>query len=240
VAQGNERRRDRYRAQVRAEIKEIALARIAADGVAALTLTAIARELGVSGPALYKYFGGRDELLTELISDGCTDLAATLRSGADCTAGQPARARLHALAAAYRDWAVAAPHRYLLLTGTPVARHAGPPGPTAGARGVLCPLIGVLAAGTAWAAAEPLRAELAQWIATEPAIGDWVRGCLPPGATIPADIVLAWTVTAWVRLHGVVGVEAAGSFAGMGLRPGTVLAVEVEALADSVGLPAAA
>lgn len=240
MAQGNEQRRARYRAQVRAEIKEIALARIATDGVAALTLTAIAKELGVSGPALYKYFGGRDALLTELISDGYTDLAAILRSVADTTAGQPARARLHALAAAYRGWVVAAPHRYLLLTGTPVPRYEAPADTIGQARGVLSPLIGVLAAGTAWPAAEPLRAELAQWIADEPAVGDWVRGSLPPGATIPADLVLAWAVTAWVRLHGVVGVEAAGSFAGMGLRPATVLAVEVEALADSVGLLAAA
>lgn len=74
-----------------------------------------------------------------------------------------------------------------------------------------------------------------------------LQACHPPSVTtrstpvttIPADVVLARTLTAWVRLHGV-GLEVAGSFAGMGLRPGTVLALEVDALADSVARPAAA
>jgi hypothetical protein len=102
---------------------------------------------------------------------------------------------------------------------------------------VLSPLIEVLAAGTAWPCAAPLRAELAAWLASDASAADWVRSALPPDSSADPAQVLASVVSAWVRLHGVVSIEAAGTFGGMGMSPATVLAVEVEALADGVGLP---
>ncbi len=102
--------RDRYRAQVRDEIKEAALRQLADGGPQAISVNAIARELGVSGPALYRYFATRDELLTELVADAYADLAEALRAaGPD----------LGAVARAYRAWALAQPHRYGLLYGAP-------------------------------------------------------------------------------------------------------------------------
>lgn len=71
--------RERYRAQVRAEIKEHAWEQIATAGVPALSLNAVAKQMGVSGPALYRYFAGRDELITELIRDAYQSLADTFR-----------------------------------------------------------------------------------------------------------------------------------------------------------------
>jgi AcrR family transcriptional regulator len=70
--------RHRYRAQVRDAIKQAGLGQLAAGGPQALSLNAIAKELGVSGPALYRYFAGRDELLTELIVDAYDDLGAAV------------------------------------------------------------------------------------------------------------------------------------------------------------------
>ena len=55
-----------------------ALRQLAEGGPQALSLNAIAKELGVSGPALYRYFAGRDELLTELVADAYDDLGAAL------------------------------------------------------------------------------------------------------------------------------------------------------------------
>lgn len=229
-------RRKRYREQVRDEIKQVALGQLARDGAAALTLTGVAKEIGVSGPALYKYFAGRDDLLTELIVDSYAALAEALRAAASASAGAPARQRLHAVAHAYRDWAVAQPHRYLLLAGTPVPRHHTPAGTADTAWAVLAPLLEILAAGGSWPRAEALRAEVAEWIAQVPGVADWVRGALGPAATTAPDVALAGVVTAWVRLHGVVGIEAVGLFNGMGPRPATVLALEMDALADAVGL----
>ncbi|SEF13877.1 TetR/AcrR family transcriptional regulator [Jiangella alba] len=229
-------RRKRYREQVRDEIKQVALGQIARDGAAALTLTGVAKEIGVSGPALYKYFAGRDDLLTELIIDSYASLADALSAAASTSAGSPARARLHAVARTYRDWAVAQPHRYLLLAGTPVPRYEAPADTVDKARAVLAPLLEILAAGDSWPRADALRAELAAWIADVPAVADWVRDGLGPAPTATPDVALAGVVTAWVRLHGVVSIEAVGLFNGMGLQPATVLAQEMDALADAVGL----
>src|SRR6478609_4943484 len=88
--------------QVRAAVKRVALAQLESGGPAAVALNAIARELGVSGPALYRYFSSRDALLTELVLDAYNDLADAL-AGAD------------SLPRAYRAWALEEPHRYRLL-----------------------------------------------------------------------------------------------------------------------------
>src|SRR3954449_10061035 len=107
--------RDRFRAQVRSEIKAAALAQVAEDGAQGVSVNAIAKQLGVSGPALYRYFAGRDELLTELVVDAYDDLAEAVGDAAPRTRRRPTRDRLQALARAYRDWAIAHPHRYGLL-----------------------------------------------------------------------------------------------------------------------------
>ncbi|MEV0780681.1 helix-turn-helix domain-containing protein, partial [Streptomyces sp. NPDC050428] len=84
---GKDTPRQRYRDHVRAEIKQAALRQIAAGGPASLSLNAIARELGVTGPALYKYFGSRDALLTELIVEGYGEVAG---AGGGAAAPPPA------------------------------------------------------------------------------------------------------------------------------------------------------
>jgi AcrR family transcriptional regulator len=50
---------------VRAEVKQAALAQLAQAGPGGISISAIGKQLGASGPALYRYFAGRDELLTE-------------------------------------------------------------------------------------------------------------------------------------------------------------------------------
>jgi AcrR family transcriptional regulator len=230
-------RRKRYREQVRDEIKQVALGQIAREGAAALTLTGVAKEIGVSGPALYKYFAGRDDLITELIADSYASLAEALQHAAAASAGSPARVRLHTVAQAYRAWAIAQPHRYLLLAGTPMPRYEAPADTVDRARAVLTPLLEILAAGRSWPRADALQAQLATWIAEVPAVADWVRAAIGPTAPAAApEVALAGVVTAWVRLHGVVSIEAVGLFTGVGLEPATVLTLEMDALADAVGL----
>lgn len=80
--------RARYREQTRAEIKAVALRQLAEGGVSAVALTRIAKELGLSGPALYRYFAGRDDLLGALISDGYDDFAVEIGVAAGAVAGR--------------------------------------------------------------------------------------------------------------------------------------------------------
>ncbi len=85
-----------------------------------MSVSAIGKQLGVPGPALYRYFASRDELLTELVIDAYDDLAGALRAAAGRAPGREPRARLEALVRAYRSWALAQPHRYQLLFGPPL------------------------------------------------------------------------------------------------------------------------
>ena len=59
--------RERYRTQVRTEIKRHAWGQIATAGASALSLNAIAKQMGLSGPALYRYFANRDELVLAVV-----------------------------------------------------------------------------------------------------------------------------------------------------------------------------
>jgi AcrR family transcriptional regulator len=112
--------RARFRDQVREESKQIALDQLARGGPQALSLNAVAKSLGMSGPALYRYFANRDQLLTELVVDAYRDLERTLRSAADRTSAQEPPAGLTAVVDAYRGWALAQPHRYRLLFRAPL------------------------------------------------------------------------------------------------------------------------
>jgi AcrR family transcriptional regulator len=62
-------RRTRLRDWTRAEIKAAALRQLEEHGVEGISLNAVAKELGMTGPALYRYVSSRDELLAELVVD---------------------------------------------------------------------------------------------------------------------------------------------------------------------------
>ena len=68
-----------------AEILAVAGAHVARDGAAALSLRSIARDLGMAPSALYRYFDGRDALLTALILTAYEQLAAVAELAADQT-----------------------------------------------------------------------------------------------------------------------------------------------------------
>ncbi|MET8567543.1 TetR/AcrR family transcriptional regulator [Streptomyces sp. NPDC004783] len=202
--EGKETPRERYRAQLRTEIKERAWEQIAAAGAPGLSLNAIAKHLGMSGPALYRYFASRDELITELIRDAYRSLADTLRataaSGAD----------LAGLGHALRAWALDDPQRYFLIYGTPVPGYHAPDDITMIASEIMDTLLDAAepAAGPVAAAGEetPLDSHLAehrQWAGDHPA---------PPAA-------LRSALHFWTRLHGILSLELAGHFAGMGFDP---------------------
>ncbi|GAA2978165.1 TetR/AcrR family transcriptional regulator [Actinokineospora diospyrosa] len=196
--------RERYRAQVRADIKGHAWEQIATAGVSALSLNAIAKQVGMSGPALYRYFASRDELITELIRDGYRSLADAVQAAAGTD--------LLELAHVIRDWARADPQRYFLLYGTPVPGYHAPADTTAISREVMVVLIEACA-GTD-GPPTPFDAHLE-------AHRDWIDGHPATAATLHRALSF------WTRLHGVLSLELAGHFAGMGFDPALLVAEEV-------------
>ncbi|MBL1082774.1 TetR/AcrR family transcriptional regulator [Streptomyces actinomycinicus] len=206
--------RERYRAQVRAEIKAKAWEQIATAGASGLSLNAIARQLGMSGPALYRYFSGRDDLITELVRDGYRSLADTFRAAADAGADLPGLAR------ALRGWALEDPQRYFLVYGTPVPGYRAPDDITAIAREIMAVLLDVCAAerprGASPDAFETHLADHRAWAGDHPA---------PPS-------VLRRALAFWTRLHGVLSLELAGHFTGMGFDAELLFTAEAAGPAD--------
>jgi AcrR family transcriptional regulator len=116
--------RERVRAELTAEITQAARRQLAEVGAAALSLRAVAREVGMASSAVYRYFPSRDDLLTRLIIDGYDAIGAAVES-ADDPAASPEE-RWSAVCTAVRDWARANPHEYALLYGSPVPGYAAP------------------------------------------------------------------------------------------------------------------
>ncbi|MET0967127.1 MAG: TetR/AcrR family transcriptional regulator [Nakamurella sp.] len=139
----NQGPRARYRRQVRDEVRERAWAQIGQDGASALSLKAIATAMGMTAPALYRYYNSRDELLTELILSAYLDLAERVEAAVD--GDQPPERQLADIAQVIRGWAVAEPQRYLLLYGTPVPGYHAPEAATELARRILAPVLAAFA-----------------------------------------------------------------------------------------------
>src|SRR4051812_44013409 len=116
--------RERARAELTAEITDLARAQLATVGAAGLSLRAVARELGMVSSAVYRYFPSRDDLLTRLIIDGYDALGAAAEEADDPTLA-PAQ-RWLAVCRAVRRWALAHPHEYALLYGSPVPGYRAP------------------------------------------------------------------------------------------------------------------
>lgn len=203
--------RERYRDQVRAEIKQRAWEQIATAGVPALSLNAIAKQVGMSGPALYRYFASRDDLITALIRDAYRSLADTVRAAFDSGAD------LSGLAVTIRDWARSDPQRYFLIYGTPVPGYHAPDDTTAISREVMAVLLEACHAITVDKPETPFDEHLdshREWAGDHPA----------------TSATLHRALTFWTRLHGVLSLELAGQFTGMKFDPDLLIADEMDDL----------
>lgn len=107
-------------------IKETAWKQIAEFGAPSLSLRAIARELGITAPAIYNYFPNRDALVTALIIDAYTSLGDWQFNTRDKASPDDLAERLERIGMAYRDWALTYPQRYQLIFGTPIPGYEAP------------------------------------------------------------------------------------------------------------------
>jgi AcrR family transcriptional regulator len=92
-------------------------------GAEALTMRRLGERLGIRAPSLYKHLPDKAALEAAVIATGLEDLAVALEESLH-NAAEP----LAALTAAYRAFAVAHPHLYLLMTNRPLPREHLPPG----------------------------------------------------------------------------------------------------------------
>jgi len=119
-------RTNQQKANLSEAIKETAWNQIAEFGAAALSLRAIARELGITAPAIYNYYPDRDALVTALIVDAYQSFGDAQMAARDSVPQDNLLGRLMATGMAYRNWALTYPQRYHLIFGTPIPGYTAP------------------------------------------------------------------------------------------------------------------
>ena len=199
--------RERVRAELTEEIADAARRQLAEVGAAALSLRAVARDVGMVSSAVYRYFPSRDELLTRLIIDGYDDLGAAAEA-ADVPSAPPAE-RWLAVCRAVRAWALAHPHEYALLYGSPVPGDQAPKDtvPAASRVGIV---LGRILGEAAWAGLLPDgTGERDPGLISDDAVA--VLGGDHPAID---ESVRVRALLAWSALYGTISFELFGHFVG--------------------------
>jgi AcrR family transcriptional regulator len=230
--------RERARAELTREIKEEARRQLAETGAHGLSLRAVARELGMVSSALYRYFPSRDDLLTALIIDAYDALGEVAETA--IAASATPRVRWLAACHAIRGWALAHPHEYALIYGSPVPGYRAPQATVGPASRVPLAFMSVLRDAVAGgdmpavAVAGPgLGGALADQAA---AISAALAGPDDSGASaVPPEAVVR-AVIAWTQLFGMISFELFGQFVGSFEPADTLFGYAVTELAALVGL----
>ena len=218
------------------EILGVARDHLARDGAAALSLRSVARDLGMAPSALYRYFDGRDALLSALILAAYGSLAEEAeRAAADAErAGGTDLDRWRVVPTAVRAWALRRPHEWGLIFGTPIPGYHAPEATiepyTRIAEAMIRPVAEAYQAGRLRSDFEPRAASDALCAAIGP-----VREGLLPG--IPTGYVVL-AVEAWTTVVGAVSLEVFGHWRNTILDPGEYFEALLGDVARAVGLVA--
>jgi AcrR family transcriptional regulator len=202
-------RRERARQATLDEIKATALDLMREQGTTDVRFTDIARVMGMTAPALYRYYGDRDELLTALIADGYGVLGGRIADALALLAEDDVPGRWVAAATAYREWARSEPQQFALVLGMPVPGYVAPDeGPTTeAAKAAMSELASIfVGAARIGQLRPPLVTEVSQAITDcEKAKHDELVGIIPPES-------FQAMMQTWAMLHGFVSLEAYGHF----------------------------
>jgi AcrR family transcriptional regulator len=230
-------RRDRARADTLREIKRTARAVLVQHGVEGLALRAVARRMGMTAPALYRYFASREELVEHVVADLYAELCDELDAARDATDPTTPGAQLMTLSRHFRAWALAHHAEFNLLFGSPAESAAttaqqakeGPAG--AGARR-FGETFGVLIAQIYLERGFPIPAD----DELDPAYQEQLRlWCDTLPVPLPLGVMHVF-LSCWIRLYGTVCMEAFGHlrFALDDAEP--VFEAELRGLGEVLGL----
>jgi AcrR family transcriptional regulator len=222
-------KRSEQHPDLQAAIKETAWKQIAEKGAAALSLRAIARELGITAPAIYNYFPRRDDLVTALIVNAFISLGEAQTDSIQDLPEEDLAALLSTLGLAYRDWAITYPQRYQLIFGTPIPGYEAPADVTVpAAAGSLKPLIETL---QAIFAAGRLRVERSAEMTSE------LKSMLEAWSEFTGEVdveVLYSALVIWSRVHGLVSMEIGNQMPSFITDPGEIFRREIKTIENQL------
>jgi AcrR family transcriptional regulator len=218
-------KRTEQRTDTRAQIVQAAWEQVTHEGAGALNLRAIARQLGITAPAIYNYFADRDALVTALLIEAYASLGDWQFEARDSAPAADLAGRLVATGQAYRRWALTYPQRYQLIFGTPVPGYSAPFEETfpAAARSFGA-LVGVI---DAYHQAGRLKTNGLPDVKP----GYEERFLMWKMYAGEADIVsLTAAVIIWARVHGLVSIEIAGNLPPYGAEGDALYNFEIQSI----------
>ena len=208
-------RRDRVRAATTKEIKETARRILLQQGPDAVSLRAIAREMGMTAPALYRYFDSREVLIRGVIADIFNQLTADVTRAIQAAArdqDDPAKKddltkKMVAACREFREWALLHQGEFALIFGSPL------PGLKDG-RGDVADECGRQFAGVYFALFRELWMRNPFPVPAPEEIDPGLRAQLEQfGAVIRSDLPLGAILRflrCWTKLYGAVSMEVFG------------------------------
>ncbi|MFF0431703.1 TetR/AcrR family transcriptional regulator [Streptomyces sp. NPDC004327] len=205
------------------------------EGPAAVTVRAVAREMGLTAPGLYRYYAGHRELVQALVSHLYDELAAVLEAARGRRpAGEPG-GRLREVCRELRSWALTHPQEFTLLFAKPVADAGTAPADAAHDSGwrfggvVLGSMVELWRCGAVRAPAD-LDPE---WIVQLEEVREHLAG-----EPVPLEVIYVF-VACWARLYGAVAMEVFGHLDFALTDPGPLFEHTVRDVLAMLGDPAA-
>jgi AcrR family transcriptional regulator len=203
-------RRERMRDATLLEIKEVAREHLHAHGPSGITLRGIARDIGMTAPALYRYYASLDDLLAAMIATYIDEMSDAMEAARDALPEEAFGERLLAVTRAFRRWALDHPAEFTMVFGAPVPGFSEPEeGDVRRAGGRLAGIFFRLFAGLWRQRPFPVPAD--EEIAPElgrPLLafaGTWAADM----EAVPLGVLLLYA-SSWVRLYGLVTMEVFG------------------------------
>jgi AcrR family transcriptional regulator len=219
-------RRQRLRAATLHEIKDVGR-RLLVSGSSPITLRAIAREMGMTPSAIYRYFPSLDALVKELRTDLNGELSAAVEMARTEVPADRHADRLAAMAHAFRRWSIAHPAEFSLMFGEPtpgVVELDDDCCETAG--GVLSFCAAFAIEFVALWRQYGLRATPAEKMSDEFAAN--LMSEIPELRELPTEAVYAF-LSGWVRLYGLVTMEVFGHLSWVLTDAGPLFETEIAA-----------
>lgn len=220
-------RRELQRQNTIHEIKARALEHLAQRHE--FSLGAIARDMGMTTPALYRYFESREALVASLIQDGYSSLGGALEAAVAALPETAHAERVGALLNGYREWALEHPDAYALMVTEDIERAA--PSLAAAARPLRL-MIAVMEAAYRRGALripEPYQQSGSLELALER-----VMQMIAPDEADPEILRLA--IILWIHFHGLVWQELHSPLLGPMLEGGEIYRAEVNVMCHLLGL----
>lgn len=205
-------RRERARADTLREIKTTARRVLVEQGADGLALRAVAREMGMTAPGLYRYFTSREDLVEHVVADLYDELNEVLEAARDAATPSTAAARLLATSRAFRTWATSHHAEFGLLFGSPAesevlaAAHEHKDGPAVAAGLRFGQIFGALIAQIYLERPFPVPAEEELEPTLQQQLRDW---CDTLPVPLPLGVVYVF-LSCWIRLYGMVCMEVFG------------------------------